>query len=98
MSGLHAKLERKTKVEEHNQSTLEMFRDSFRENIDSMKNSLTNFSEGQVMASSEVKNSLGEYNWYTKQIINVSSNHNELDDSSYFNNNVIITKLYNHPS
>ena len=59
VDGLHAKLDRKRNVEEHNASAQEQFQANFQGSVNTMKTSLTDFTDGQLELNSLLSKNMG---------------------------------------
>ncbi len=60
VDGLHAKLDRKRSVEQHNEGTQAEFEQCFTSNIEGMKQSLQSFTEGQLELNQQIRHNLGK--------------------------------------
>ena len=69
VSGLHAKLDRKKKVETENLSKQEEFKVSFRDQVDKIEQNLATFSEQQHIFNLNLTESLGIRNHIGSQLL-----------------------------
>ena len=60
MSGLHAKLDRKSKVEKHNETAQEQFRRHFHCDVEKMQNSLKSYTENHTHSLAALKSDMGK--------------------------------------